>query len=1241
MNLTSFFGKIIRSVLFWSFLLTGLVYFSLRLFLLHENTPVKVAKDLSQKLERRSSEAVNIKIDLIEKIQKQKQVGVSSNDNLFELEELYEKDFFVGVLKNEKIIFWNHSDYFSEELIQSSDTSSFAFDKTTGSAFLLESETIGEFKIIVMDLVYENHTFSNDHINIGFAPEYGSYADLYLLKQDSSGVSYPVLSKFGKPLFYIQSKTANGIPFPSFYLIYLFLALLLLLAFAYVILYRILPGRNKINSVGLNTLIFVGAIVLIQTAMRIAGPGVFFFDSELFDPMAFSSGILLPSLGFLLLHVEAFLAIALALYNLWIKDNGTNLTSSRLLRTIFYVFAFFILLVIQVYVVENIFYQTSVPLTFSKFFMHNAWSYAVFGSAAMFSIATIVLLRGLFTKITYLGFKKPVLFLIFLGVFVFLSVLIYLFKAINIALIPFMAAIILIFFFHSRSIQNIRNQFITLSISLFFVFSALLTYLIFTTNKLKSEQSQQLTALQLSTNNDPLFEFLWSETEKQLRNDTVIQSRILLSENDKSIVDQQIKDYFFSKYVSDYYKKYDIELTICNSTSELLIQPENLSFNCESYFNEMVRERGTNTNIKGLYLIDDDIQGVYYLAIIPFGDSSGAISREHTTLYFEFYFKYIPEGLGYPELLIDERKGFSKEITNYSFATYKDSVLIYKSGNYLYPSNYYQFNSPGKSKVVSNNFSHIIHKSENGKIVVVSLPVKSLAIALAPFAFFFLLMAIPGFAFFLLSDIRNYLKQLRITFRFKLQILIISSLLLSFIIIGFSTVYYITDVYNKKNDDFLFEKTQSILIELEHKLKNEDISRAELQDYLHQLLLKFSLVFFSDINLYDLNGRLLASSRYDIFDQHLVSKQMNPQAYRAMFIEDKLYFKHEEQIGDSRYLSSYIPFKSEKGDVLAYINLPYFARESEIRNEISSLILTYINLFLVISGVVVFLVLLLSRRLLQPLQMIQDKMRSLRIDRVNEKIVWKSKDELGQFVAQYNTLLDELAESAERLARSERESAWREMAKQVAHEIKNPLTPMRLSVQYLLKAWNDEDPDIAKKIKNTSETLINQIDTLSSIASAFSDFARLPVSKPEKINMVLLLNNLIVLFNNHPNITFKTNFEHEAAIWISADQANMNRIFTNLIKNSLQAIGERQNGLIDIQVHADNNRINIIIKDNGKGMSSDEARRVFTPNFTTKSSGMGIGLAMVHNLVTTAGGEIHFETEQGSGTTFYLQLPLF
>jgi two-component system, NtrC family, nitrogen regulation sensor histidine kinase NtrY len=274
------------------------------------------------------------------------------------------------------------------------------------------------------------------------------------------------------------------------------------------------------------------------------------------------------------------------------------------------------------------------------------------------------------------------------------------------------------------------------------------------------------------------------------------------------------------------------------------------------------------------------------------------------------------------------------------------------------------------------------------------------------------------------------------------------------------------------------------------------------------------------------------------------------------------------------------------------------------------------------------------------LKQIQDKISRFKLGSTNEKIEWKRNDELGKLVNEYNKMIDELERSAELLAKSERESAWREMAKQVAHEIKNPLTPMKLNIQHLQNILKDNDSLHKEKIDRITKTLIEQIDVLSGIASEFSDFAKLSHTKNEKIDLYELITNSIDLYKNTEN--WEISFESEKGkYFVLADYKQLLRVFTNLITNAIQAIDDREKGVIKIEVKSSDNDILISVSDNGKGISDEEKARIFSPNFTTKSAGSGLGLSMVKNIIETAGGKIRFESELNKGTIFYILLPAF
>ena len=293
------------------------------------------------------------------------------------------------------------------------------------------------------------------------------------------------------------------------------------------------------------------------------------------------------------------------------------------------------------------------------------------------------------------------------------------------------------------------------------------------------------------------------------------------------------------------------------------------------------------------------------------------------------------------------------------------------------------------------------------------------------------------------------------------------------------------------------------------------------------------------------------------------------------------------------------------------------------------------NLILLISFIIAYF---LSSYITKSLQTISEKLQQTQFYKKNEKIQLESTSkEINSLISAYNAMVDKLEESAALLAQSEREQAWREMAKQVAHEIKNPLTPMRLTVQSFQRKFDPNDPNVKQKMDDYSKTLIQQIDTMSSVASAFSNFASLPAQQNETLNIVYVVQLALDIFTED-FIRFEAS---EPEIITKIDRTQLIRIITNLVKNAIQAIPEQnENPLVTVKVFREGDTAKITVKDNGKGISIENKSRIFEPKFTTKTSGMGLGLGIIKNIVESYHGSIDFESEPEVGTEFTVTLPI-
>lgn len=405
------------------------------------------------------------------------------------------------------------------------------------------------------------------------------------------------------------------------------------------------------------------------------------------------------------------------------------------------------------------------------------------------------------------------------------------------------------------------------------------------------------------------------------------------------------------------------------------------------------------------------------------------------------------------------------------------------------------------------------------------------------------------------------------------------------------------------------------------------------RDKIHEI----SDIHALEINFYDLNGKLLKSSKssFAVDDE---PKSIPSHVVRLVLSSmDKRYVEVSE-VNGIKNLSSYSEIKDLQFKPLAILNLPYIEDDGYYERELRKFMIRFGQVYafmLLLSGVLAYF---LSSFITKSIKTISDKLTETQLNKKNEKIELEtSSREIGLLVEAYNNMVDELEESAVKLAQSEREQAWREMAKQVAHEVKNPLTPMRLTVQSFQRKFDENDPNIKQKIDDYTNTLLQQIDIMSSVANAFSNFASMPAQQNELINVVEVVRLGLEIFNEN-YIHFEST---KKEIFMLMDRTQLIRIITNLVKNATQAISnENSNPIVLISVSEENSTVKIEVKDNGIGISDENKKYVFEPKFTTKNSGMGLGLGIIKKIIENYNGTITFESEENSGTTFTVILPI-
>ena len=348
-------------------------------------------------------------------------------------------------------------------------------------------------------------------------------------------------------------------------------------------------------------------------------------------------------------------------------------------------------------------------------------------------------------------------------------------------------------------------------------------------------------------------------------------------------------------------------------------------------------------------------------------------------------------------------------------------------------------------------------------------------------------------------------------------------------------------------------------------------------------------------------------------------------------------FTSENFTDVGKFQASYSVLKNDIGEKYAILFFPYFQDVSFAESELNVFLSTLYQIYFIMLVVAIVLAYFISRYVTRSIETIRLKIGQAGLLKKNEKIyLSNATKEIDSLVNSYNKMIDDLEDSAERLAKTEREQAWQEMAKQVAHEIKNPLTPMRLTVQSFQKNSGLKKGEEQKdKLNDFCDTLIEQIDTMSNVATSFSDFATLPKTQLEKTDIVDATKKVVEIFEQN-NISLETSSEN---IFIKLDKEQWIRVMTNLIKNSIQAIPHDREPIINVKITESSKTVKVTVSDNGLGVSKINRDKIFEPKFTTKSDGMGLGLGIVRSIISSHRGKISYKSKNKKGTDFKISLP--
>jgi two-component system, NtrC family, nitrogen regulation sensor histidine kinase NtrY len=1099
---------------------------------------------------------------------------------------------------------------------------------------IINSDTVEVFSLINLYRFYQNQ---NDYLQSGFnsdifQPSPIKISDQFFDKSDA------ILDFSKKTLFYYQGPEKDKIinsNFPQITL-WIFITAILLLS-----LYCIQRIKDLLHThkFGLAITVLFLFLVAIRIILLLTGLPWIFLNQEVFNPGFYNGSLLAPTLGDTVLNglfVMVFAAIAALYYfrtTFFLKLNKSKpfLKSIVSVMMVLGVMALAHICAVQIGdIYEKSLYNLgySMNLGFSKFnIISFVYYFFVLGNFFIGSHIAVNIFLKLLPK-TKFGF--------FHWLYGFLAGLIIFYFITGFELAFILAGIyfwIVYYFKLSRYFYTLRFQ--TL---LYFILAAFCFALI----SVKTVENQETRKSILDKNNfghrylaenDLLGEGLLDRFRQMIRTNESIVSSFKRQDLAYESIKQQIKDDLLDMY----FDKYDVEVKVFDANGTV-IDPNVTSENIYE-----IRTRVDNpkykTDLPNVFFINETGNS-FIKQYVSFND----IFEDTTTVVLDLKLKDENVTSVYPELLLDKKFVQNPESKNYSYAIFnKNNSLVYNSGsfNYLmfFPMKELDGSEIYTSEKIIQGYSHFAIKGQKDKKIIISQPNAYWKNLLSNFSFLFLISILGISVLLVVFTILNGFKSFTMNFSTKIQFYLNAAFLLPLIILIILTLSVVRTTLISIQEKSFIDNTKNIANTLQYHLESLQTgktSRGYFESEINELARNTKV----DINLFDNQGKLNFSTRPLVYQYHLLSNCLNPVAFNKIVEQKANELLTNESLGELNYKTVYIAVKGKENKNYGVLGIPFFDAKTMLDIQVKEVVATILIIFLLMFLVLLTSSYFASSQLTSPLKLIAQRLKKTNLDKLDETIEWKSNDEIGLLTRSYNKMIKKLDESKIALSQSEKQTAWREMAKQVAHEIKNPLTPMKLSIQQLQRTLPMDDPKSRDRIQRALNSLTEQIDNISEIANSFSEFAKMPVPRNERFDLVPAVQKTVDLYSQNNNI--KINFDaSEKEIHVMGDRMLLNRVITNLILNGIQSVPPVRQPEIRVRVYKneEENFGMIEVKDNGSGIAESIRKKVFIPNFSTKVGGSGLGLAMAKRGIEHAGGNIWFETEEGEGTTFFIDLP--
>jgi len=955
---------------------------------------------------------------------------------------------------------------------------------------------------------------------------------------------------------------------------------------------------------------------------------------ELFNPQIFASSDFNASLGDLFLNEAAVLLTCLYIfrnyYRFWFVKKAYGSNSLTWLLSIVYGLCILFAALFPFVVIQTLYNNSEIVLDISR-----SLTFSNIRIFAMLSVLLAGICSFLFAHVfirLLIGDGK------FFRILISFSISILIFVAINeFTKQSYISSLIvgglyfcLVLYLHLyATLKRLSfNTFGYLFVAVFFL-SANGSYCIYKYNSAEMTEEQFRFANNFLIDRDNFGEYLLHETAHRIADDAFVQTRIVSPFLNRDAIRQKIRQVFLPGYFS----RYDVDISIFDASGEPLGNRTSRSLSEILNAHNQITARTDYENVFFTSGLADQANQKYSVTvpIIRTKAIAGYILLELSVK------KVIPQSV-YPELLVDNRVQKLYQNQDLSYIVYAGRSVLFSAGAFNY-DNGFKWEWLGRPEMYSEGideggYHHIAQEDENQHVAVVSLPLVPISYRLANFSFLLVWSLVFVLMFIIVLSIINFKLHNKINYSARIQLFLNLAFFLPLILVSYTTLRLTNQSSKQQLNAEFIQKTKAlgdqISVDLENDSEDYQLGSRSLNNQVSDLAKLTAL----DVNVYDTTGLLSATSQPAIVENSLFSNRISPVALQWIKSGENGFVK-EESAGSLSYFVSYAPLKSPiTGKLWGVLAIPFFQSVASLERIQINMLANILNIFALIFIVLVVLSYFVSKWLTFPLSFITQSLRRTSLTKINEPLVWRSDDEIGTMVKEYNQMLFKLSESKSELEQTQRELAWREIAQQVAHEIKNPLTPMKLTLQQLERQLQSGAVSPERTEKAVSSLLV-QVDTLNDIASSFSSFAKMPEPVMLPLDLEVLLRRIVELHLRSG--TIKLNIADDR-FNVIGDEQLLGRTFSNIILNAFQSAVPGRSAQVIIALIKTEGKCLLSFSDNGKGIEPDFMDRVFLPHFTTKKSGSGLGLAIAKQAIEQMQGKIWFETMVGKGTTFFIEM---